>query len=304
MREKTDENGAGRAEETRACARGEELIAYLYGESAPEEAADFRRHLAACADCEEEFAALGGVREGLGAWREEALRTVPPLGVREAVASAMKADIRVEADAVEAETKRARAVVSAARRRSASAALREFFSLSPAWLRVGAAAAVVAFCALAALTLARAQVRWDSNGFALTAGPSGRVAERAVEPQSPAPAARGFTQEQVDALVRQRVEREVAEARARWEAENAGGDGPGSVAVINANGARRSSPAGERRGNAAASGQKAARRTPRGAARGVQLADNGDDFYAGEESVPRLIDILGAVKSPGKANER
>jgi hypothetical protein len=36
----------------------------------------------------------------------------------------------------------------------------------------------------------------------------------------------------------------------------------------------------------------------------VQLADNGDDFYAGEESVPRLIDILGAVKSPGKVNER
>lgn len=312
MREKTNENGAGTGDDPRGCDRGEELVAYLYGEAAPEEDADFRRHLAACAACAEELAALGGLREELAAWREEALRSLPPLRAREAVASAATTEANAAvagAGALEVETKNTRPLALPARRRSASAALHGFFSLSPAWLRVGAAAAVAAFCALAVLTLARAQVRWDSNGFTLTTGGATRVVER----QPPVSGALGFTQEQVDALVRQRVEREVGDARARWEAEVAArGTGGENAVGTNAGGGadagegeraglvRRASPA---RGVAVA-GQKAARRTPRSAARGEQLADNVDDFNAGEESVPRLIDILGAVKSPGKTNEQ
>ncbi|MDQ3917956.1 MAG: zf-HC2 domain-containing protein, partial [Acidobacteriota bacterium] len=85
------------------CGRGEELVAYLYGEAAPDEAEAFGRHLNDCAACREELAAFGGVREAVGAWRAEALGTVPPLNVE-------------------------RALAPAPRKRSARAALGEFFS--------------------------------------------------------------------------------------------------------------------------------------------------------------------------------
>jgi hypothetical protein len=283
MREKREANGAA---EARACGRAEELVAYLYGESAPAESAEFRRHLAACDACGEELAAFGGVREDLGAWREEVMRSIPALNVAERVAPAAYvagADAHASGDA------RGRA-------RSASAALREFFSLSPLWLRVGTAAAALAFCALAALTVARAEVRWDSNGFAFNTG----VKERAVEKQIQTPAPKGFTKEQVDALVRQNVESEVAAARERWESENAS-----RAQVVNAGGER---PSSSSRGAGVASStksQQGSRRPAHGAARGDQLAQDRDDvFYPGEESVPRLTDILGAVKSQGKENER
>src|SRR5215207_1478965 len=121
----------------RGCGRGEELVAYLYGEATKEEAGLFRGHLEACAVCREELATLGGVRAGLGAWRAEALGTFPSLNIEEALAPT------------------ARVLPAASRQRSARAALREFFSLSPLWLRAGACAATLAVCALVALTLAR-----------------------------------------------------------------------------------------------------------------------------------------------------
>src|SRR5215207_5887429 len=143
MSEKNDT----RATTPRGCGRDEELVAFLYGEATKEEAGLFRKHLGACAVCREELAAFGGVRDGLGAWRAEALGSVPALNILEAFAPAGGV----------------RPAVS--RRRSARAALREFFSLSPLWLRAGAFAATLAVCALAALTLARAEIRWGSDGL-------------------------------------------------------------------------------------------------------------------------------------------
>jgi hypothetical protein len=292
MNERINANGAA---EARGCGRDEELLAHLYGESAPAEAADFRRHLADCAACGEELAAFGGVRASVGEWREEVMRSVPALNVAERVApyaSSTKAGTRApEVTHVATHTR------DEARTRSASAALREFFSLAPMWLRVGTAAAAFVFCALAALTLARAEVRWDSNGFAFNTG----VRERVVEKQIQSPAPKGFTQEQVDALVRQNVEREVAAAQDRREAEgdarenvvNAGG-------VTAGGGGRRPSPSRNTGDTPAPKSQQGTRRS----ARGEQLADNEDVFYPGEESVPRLTDILGAVKSQSKENER
>jgi anti-sigma factor RsiW len=297
MMEKTNANGAGGTEGVRTCARAQELIAYLYGESAPAEAEDFRRHLAGCAACGEELAAFGSVREGLGAWREEVMRSVPPLNIREALASkvsgeANAAEVEANAAEVNVETNGSPRHFTPARERSAAAALREFFTLSPVWLRVGAAAALVAFCAMTALTLTRAQVRWDSNGLAFTTG----VQERVVEREHPAPAASGFTREQVDALVREKVETALNEDRARRDAQATDGG-----QVVNAVAPLRQGPASRETKSVA---RKVGRRDTRGAARGEQLADNADDFYAGEESVPRLIDILGAVKTPGKTNEQ
>lgn len=167
----------------RGCERGEELVAYLYGEATKEEASLFRLHLDSCAVCREELAGLGGVRAGLGAWRAEALGTIPSLNIGQAFAPS-------------AEPRPA-----AAPRRSARAALREFFSLSPLWLRAGAFAATLAVCALTALTLARAEVRWGSDGLAFRAG----VTERVVKEQVRVPTQVGYTEEQVNAIVAQRV---------------------------------------------------------------------------------------------------
>ena len=298
MNERINANGAGDATNARGCGRDEELLAYLYGESAHAEAADFRRHLADCAACVEELAAFGGVRASVGEWREEVMRSIPALNVAERVApvasnvSAMKTETHAPEDT---------RVATPARKRSASAALREFFSLAPMWLRVGAATAAVVFCALAALTIARAEMRWDSNGFAFNTG----VRERVVEKQIQAPAPNGFTQEQVDALIRQNVEREVAAAEGRWKAGEAE-----RVRVINTGdvnvggGERHASPSRNTGGTTAVKNQPGTRRSTRGASKGELLAEeNGDVFYPNEESVPRLTDILGAVKPPVK-NER
>lgn len=290
MNEKTKADGTGGTNDARGCARSEQLVSYLYGEAAPDEAAEFRGHLKGCAVCREEVAAFGGVRERVGAWREDVVGTMPPLSVADAIASASAA-----ARVGDVETNAA-PVLRPARARSASAALREFFSLSPVWLRAGTAAAALAFCAMAALILARAEVRWDSNGFAFNTGVRERVVERQIQA-----APSGYTREKVDELIRQNVEREVADARARWEAENAAGAGVSNAGVVNAGGERRAPSSRGTGGTDTTTNQKAPRRNARGGARGEQLAqDNEDVFYPGEESVPRLTDILGAVKTPVK----
>jgi anti-sigma factor RsiW len=161
----------------RGCDRGEELVAYLYGEATKEQAALFGRHLEACAACSKELAAFGNVREGLAAWRAEALGTVPSLNIEEALAPAAM-PLRAEP-----------------RRRSARAALREFFSLSPLWLRAGACAATLALCALVVLTLTRT--------------------EKVIRERVEVPVPSGYTEEQVDAI----VARKVAEAKAELIAE-------------------------------------------------------------------------------------
>ncbi|HVF66346.1 MAG TPA: zf-HC2 domain-containing protein [Pyrinomonadaceae bacterium] len=297
MRERINANGAGGTADARGCGREEELMAYLYGESAPAEAADFRRHLADCAACGEELAAFGGVRAIVGEWREEVMRSIPALNVAERVARV--APVASETSAMKTETHAPEVThfATRARTRLASAALREFFSLAPLWLRVGTATAAVVFCALAALTLARAEVRWDSNGLAFNTGVRERVVEKLIPFPSPAP--EGFTQEQVDALIRQNVEREVAAAQDRWRAEDAE-----RAKVVNAGGVRRASPPHNARGASEAKSRQSPRRSTRGGSNDRLLAeDNGDVFYPDEESVPRLTDILGAVKTPVK-NER
>ncbi len=299
MNERVNTNGAGGAGEARGCGREEELLAYLYGESAPAEAAAFRRHLADCAACGEELAAFGGVRASVGEWREEVMRSIPALNVAERVApsasgaSAMKTETHAPEFAHVATPERAHT-------RSASAALREFFSLAPTWLRAATATAAVVLCALAVLTLARAEVRWDSDGFAFNTG----VKERVVERQIQAAAPKGFTQEQVDALIRQNVEREVAAAEGRWKAGEAERVKVVSAGGVNVGGGeRRASPSRDAGGTTAVK-KPSPRRSTRGATNGELLAeDNGDVFYPNEESVPRLTDILGAVKPPVK-NER
>lgn len=270
MNEKLNTTGSSNGTRARGCDRAEELVAYLYGETAPVETKAFRQHLTSCAVCRDEMAAFGGVRELVGEWRTEAFGALPSLGIDESFATA--------------DTARP----AYARKRSAIAALREFFSLSPLWLRAGAVAATLVFCALAALTLARAEVRWDANGFAFNTGVKERIVEKEQTAQIPVQS--GFTQEQVNAM--------IAGARAEWE-----NDKNKQIEVMQAAWKRED---GKRTANdpIPASRPRDRRRTAPGNQQRNQqnlnedVAGIGDVFNTNEERVPRLTDLLGAVKSP------
>lgn len=241
----------------RGCGRAEEFVTYLYGESGPEESKAFRLHLNECAVCRGELAALGGVREGLGVWRAEALGSIPSLDISGAFAPAAAAATRAPE-----------------RKRSAAAAFREFFSLAPLWLRAGAFAAAAAFCALAALTFARAEVGWGADGPAFRAvAPERGVA---APPAPPAVAAKTeglYTEEQLRAAVAREVAEATTKLRAPLEEEKAG-------RVVNAGAERgrtRPQAAGPDRGR---------RRAPRpGAGR--------DETLLADDNLPRLSDLLG-----------
>lgn len=101
------------------CKRAPDLLAFLYNEVDEHEARDFQLHLQQCGICREEAASLGVVRESITAWRDEALAGF----VSTPVAPPMK--------------------------KSALAALRQFFDLSPLWLKGATALATIAFCVLA-----------------------------------------------------------------------------------------------------------------------------------------------------------
>jgi anti-sigma factor RsiW len=269
MNEKLNAASSSNGTRSRGCDRTEELVTYLYGEAAPSEAKAFRQHLAGCAVCRDEMAALGGVREMVGEWRAEALGALPSLGIDESFAN--------------------NATVQTAypRKRSAIAALREFFSLSPLWLQAGAVAATLVFCALAALTLARSQVGWDASGFAFNTGAQERTVVNEQTVQTPVQS--GFTQEQVNAL--------IAGARAEWESEK-----NKQIEVLQATW-KQSEVKRSAIGPALASKSNDRRRTAPVSPRRNQQSSNEDVasidvFNTNEERVPRLTDLLGAVKSP------
>jgi anti-sigma factor RsiW len=119
------------------CAQANELVNCLYGEANAAEAAAFARHMDGCSECRTEFALMANVRESVSQWRSEVLG----LGWRTEPVTA--------ADPVGFKP------VTPARHLSALAALRQFFTVSPLWLRGATAVAAVVFCMLAALFMAR-----------------------------------------------------------------------------------------------------------------------------------------------------
>ncbi|HKP81602.1 MAG TPA: zf-HC2 domain-containing protein [Pyrinomonadaceae bacterium] len=114
--------------ETPDCERASDLIAFLYNEADEHERRDFQLHLNGCSTCREEVASLGVVRESVSAWRDEALAGFV-----------------------------SQPVATKAPRKSALAALRQFFDLSPLWLKGATAFAVVAFCVLAVMAFVNMQ---------------------------------------------------------------------------------------------------------------------------------------------------
>ncbi|HZG53741.1 MAG TPA: hypothetical protein VEZ40_16550 [Pyrinomonadaceae bacterium] len=186
------------------CERAGELVAYFYGEAGRAERESFDAHLARCGLCRDELAAFGEVREGFGQWRAEILKNAPALSLADIVAPGARRDT---------------VSLAAAPRRSARAALREFFTLSPIWLRAGVAAAALAVCALVALVAANAEVRWDDEGGLAFSTRLRREAQSRPAEQVSAPGAKVSLQAELDKLVAERdaALRELEDTRAQLD---------------------------------------------------------------------------------------
>lgn len=89
-------------------------MAFLYNEMNATETREFESHLRECRNCREEAASCGSVRESIVAWRDEVLRGFVPSNPAPA-------------------------------RKSALAAFRQFFDLSPLWLQSAVVALTCCF---------------------------------------------------------------------------------------------------------------------------------------------------------------
>ena len=120
------------------CHRAEDLVTYLYGEASEADALDFRSHLRQCDSCRSEFTVFSQVHESIETWRNEALgASFNP--------AAIPATVAIDATPV----------IHHERRLSALAALREFFTVSPLWLRGATAFAALLLCVLGVMMVAR-----------------------------------------------------------------------------------------------------------------------------------------------------
>ena len=112
---------------SQACDHADDLISFLYGEASESETREFEKHLHQCASCRGELASFGVVRDSIGTWKQEALGGSSVSNV-----------------------------VVPVRTKSAVAALREFFDLSPLWMKGAIGFAAVLFCVMVGVTLFRA----------------------------------------------------------------------------------------------------------------------------------------------------
>jgi C4-dicarboxylate-specific signal transduction histidine kinase len=129
------------------CHRAEDLVTYLYGEATAEEARDFTVHMRQCDACRAEFNVFNQVHESIVTWRNEALGPIT---------SPARAQENISVVSPE--------IVQHGRRLPALAALREFFSVSPLWLRGATALAGLLFCALLVFAVSRMWQQPASNG--------------------------------------------------------------------------------------------------------------------------------------------
>lgn len=161
------EEGEMDSDYSRDCARADELMGFLYGELNDVEAKAFRGHLQQCATCNSELSSFGDIRDSIVAWRNESFSSLSSPGVN-----------------------------LPAPKPSAAAALREFFNLSPAWMKVAVGFASLLFCVFAVLA-----------AFGLR-----QSSDPAIVKVDAAP-----TADQIDMMVKQRVEDELKRLKAQSE---------------------------------------------------------------------------------------
>ena len=141
------------------CERSSDLMAFIYNEMEASESREFEAHLKQCATCRGEAASFGVVRESIVAWRDEVLTGFVP-----STATPTK--------------------------RSAIAAFRQFFDLSPLWLKGAAAFAVLTFCVLVGLAyvnLSKEPLVAKNNDALYTRQDVDRMVNEALAKQTSAP---------------------------------------------------------------------------------------------------------------------
>lgn len=155
-----------------ACGQVNDLIGFLYGELSDDQAQTFQRHMDGCISCSGEHATFSGIRRSLVAWRDESLG-----GISSGTAVPNAAALEV-------------------RKASALAALREFFNLSPLWMKGAVAFATLLFCIFAGLAVAR-----------LRATPPAPMAGTTDRPDKVN--TKEYSDQQLNALVERRVQDEL-----------------------------------------------------------------------------------------------
>jgi hypothetical protein len=138
------------------CERAPDLMAFLYEEASETEARDFQLHLRECGSCRAEVSSFGAVRKSIAAWRDEALSGFVSSPVLKKPST-----------------------------KSALSALRQFFDLSPLWLKGATALAAVTFCVLAGPAI----VKRENNHVSSTPANQGTV----------------YTQQDVDRIVKEEL---------------------------------------------------------------------------------------------------
>ena len=138
------------------CERAPDLLGFLYGEAGEREARDFQMHLQQCKSCSEEVASLGIVRESITAWRDEALAGFVSTPV-----------------------------AAQTQKKSALVALKQFFDLSPLWLKGATAFAAVMFCVLVGVVFFRSNNASVNSGDLYTAHDVDRLVKEALAQEPP-----------------------------------------------------------------------------------------------------------------------
>lgn len=259
---------------TNHCERAGELVAYFYNEATHAERESFDAHLAGCTACRDELVAFAGVREAVGHWRAEILNAAPAAAPFAVASAPAETGARVEHVPAPSIPTRSAA--------SALAALRQFFTLSPLWMRAGTVAAALVVCALAALAVFNAEVRREDDGGLAFGTRLRRDEARTAQVQAAAPAAKVYTQAELDNLVAERdaALRELEDTRAQLDDSRAANliAAVETLEPVSASSTDASTPNRSRRERRNVS--PANTRQPR-------LRNNRDEEY-----VPRLYDLL------------
>jgi hypothetical protein len=158
------------------CHRAEDLVTYLYGEANEVDSRDFADHLQKCDACRVEFGSFQQVHDSVLIWRNEALGSAfSPGALTETAVDSSR-------------------FVQHKRKLSAIEALREFFSVSPLWLRGATAFAALLLCVLGVLAISRS---WNKPV---------RLAQNEKEPK--------YSQQQFDQAVQKQVDEKLAQLSA------------------------------------------------------------------------------------------
>lgn len=159
------------------CHRAEDLVTYLYGEATEVDSRDFADHLQHCDACRVEFGVFQQVHDSILVWRNEALGSAfTPAALNETAVDSSR-------------------FVQHQRKLSAIEALREFFSVSPLWLRGATAFAALLLCVLGVLAISRL---WNKPV---------QLAKNDQEPK--------YSQQQFDQALQQQVNDRLAQLSAR-----------------------------------------------------------------------------------------